>query len=221
MRFQVLGLVLSCHFRSLLSLSITSRRMFDLKPLIVNRLDAAFTQTPQRIENVCLVSNAFFQNESARELWSSKLFEKCRNIIVSCQTKEAGYVYCDDVGFEDFLQRCFRSSHNKSVFLLDEDLLSSLCDLGFIFKNLPKSLWPEGDHFDVWPSGVRPKKPCLIMGGAGARSSLHADPMTWTGWNYLVEGSKIWTFFAPFRQDGEEVSIDDVLMVIQIFCKIF
>lgn len=35
------------------------------------------------------------------------------------------------------------------------------------------------------------------MGGAGARSSLHADPMEWTGWNYLLEGSKLWTFLPP------------------------
>jgi len=60
---------------------------------------------------------------------------------------------------------------------------------------LPRNLFPDGDWFDLFPSAVRPKKPCLIMGGAGARSSLHCDPMEWTGWNYLVEGSKLWTLF--------------------------
>ena len=35
---------------------------------------------------------------------------------------------------------------------------------------LPRNLFPDGDWFDLFPSAVRPKKPCLIMGGAGARS---------------------------------------------------
>jgi hypothetical protein len=35
------------------------------------------------------------------------------------------------------------------------------------------------------------------VGGAGARSFLHADPYEWVGWNLLFEGCKVWTFFPP------------------------
>ena len=79
----------------------------------------------------------------------------------------------------------------------DEDVLCEGTELAKPLSTLPASLWPEGDLFDHFPKAIRPKKPCLVMGGEGARSSLHVDPYSWTGWNYLLEGSKIWTFFPP------------------------
>ncbi|CAN0445798.1 unnamed protein product, partial [Ascophyllum nodosum] len=53
------------------------------------------------------------------------------------------------------------------------------------------------DEFELFPSAVRPQKWCLIMGGLGARSFLHGDPMEWIGWNVLLEGRKHWTFLPP------------------------
>ncbi|CAM9733218.1 unnamed protein product [Discosporangium mesarthrocarpum] len=38
---------------------------------------------------------------------------------------------------------------------------------------------------------------CVIVGGLGARSFLHSDPMEWMGWNILIEGRKLWTFLPP------------------------
>ena len=124
----------------------------------------------------------------------------------------------------DFVELCFESGHDASYFLLDEDLLGDFdraeCELRSTRAlrgirilpqrpnkhrlELPSMLFPDGDWFNLFPSPVRPKQPCLIMGGAGARSSLHCDPMSWTGWNYLVEGSKLWTLFPPDDDDGDD-----------------
>lgn len=37
----------------------------------------------------------------------------------------------------------------------------------------------------------------VLLGGAGARTSLHADHANWTGWNALFAGKKLWRFFPP------------------------
>jgi hypothetical protein len=41
--------------------------------------------------------------------------------------------------------------------------------------------------FEAFPAEVRPKDACLIIGGRGARSTLHADPFDWMGTNYCLE----------------------------------
>lgn len=53
----------------------------------------------------------------------------------------------------------------------------------------------ETDMFPVlMPEGVCPET-CLVLGGAGACSSLHADPFDWTGWSLLLTGEKKWRFW--------------------------
>ena len=34
------------------------------------------------------------------------------------------------------------------------------------------------------------------------RSTLHADPFSWYGYNYLLEGRKLWTFMPPSVSDS-------------------
>jgi hypothetical protein len=45
---------------------------------------------------------------------------------------------------------------------------------------MPSRLF-EPDQFDLFPSSIAPRKLCVVMGGTGARSFLHADPYEWTG----------------------------------------
>lgn len=53
------------------------------------------------------------------------------------------------------------------------------------------------DEFELFPRSIRPQNLCAIVGGVGARSFLHSDPMEWMGWNVLLEGRKLWTFLPP------------------------
>eukprot|EP00931_Biecheleriopsis_adriatica_P027007 TRINITY_DN16323_c0_g1_i2.p1 TRINITY_DN16323_c0_g1~~TRINITY_DN16323_c0_g1_i2.p1 ORF type:complete len:239 (-),score=45.46 TRINITY_DN16323_c0_g1_i2:24-740(-) len=59
------------------------------------------------------------------------------------------------------------------------------------------------DLFHHFPDSLRPSPLCLIMGGSGARSDLHADPFAWTGWNVLLEGRKVWRFYPNTSQNAE------------------
>ena len=81
------------------------------------------------------------------------------------------------------------SCHHDSILLMDEDVLSSsdLLDHG------PSYL--RADWFQHFPKMLRPSPLCLIVGGTGARSELHADPLSWTGWNCLLRGTKLWRFY--------------------------
>ncbi|CAM9378559.1 unnamed protein product [Hapterophycus canaliculatus] len=90
------------------------------------------------------------------------------------------------------------STHEESWYLLEEHLLElpcarpGLCDL--LAK--PQDLL-GADEFELFPPSVRPQNLCAIVGGVGARSFLHSDPMEWMGWNVLLEGRKLWTFLPP------------------------
>lgn len=152
--------------------------------------------------------------ETCAERWTQQLFERFANHEVHFQIRSidetdplTSSVETHAASFGDFVNAAFNSSHRSSMYMLDEDLLMEAPDLADELK-LPERLWPF-DLFDLFPSPIRPKKPCLIIGGAAARSMLHADPFEWTGWNYLVEGAKLWTFFPPDHDetDGENDQI--------------
>lgn len=81
------------------------------------------------------------------------------------------------------------SCHHDSILLMDEDVLSS----SDLLHDGPSYL--REDWFQHFPKMLRPSPLCLIVGGTGARSDLHADPLSWTGWNCLLRGSKLWRFY--------------------------
>jgi hypothetical protein len=90
------------------------------------------------------------------------------------------------------------SHHGDAWYLLSEDLLDTADDARLRAPlRLPPALFGRHDFFDLFPPATRPKKSCVIMGGPGARSFLHADPYAWLGLNYLFEGRKLWTFVRP------------------------
>lgn len=106
------------------------------------------------------------------------------------------------------------STHDNAWYFLSENLLSedgdsaaaALASVPAALREpliLPPSLFGP-DIFSLFPPRVRPKNHCLIMGGTGARSFLHADPYEWTGVNYLFEGRKLWTFIPPPPQIAHE-----------------
>ena len=97
--------------------------------------------------------------------------------------------------FGEFLEALGENSdHSDSMYLMNEDILNSPQAAPLHFE-LDRELLGE-DWFAHFPPSIRPKT-ALIVGGAGARSFLHADPYEWVGWNILFEGCKVWTFFPP------------------------
>ena len=89
------------------------------------------------------------------------------------------------------------SQHHDSILVMDENLLAG----GGLLAEAPCYL--KEDWFQEFPEMLRPSQTCLILGGRGSRSDLHADPLSWTGWNSLLEGSKAWRFYgeASFQKN--------------------
>lgn len=90
------------------------------------------------------------------------------------------------------------SHHEDSILLMDENIL-----LGAegILDEAPSYL--QEDWFHHFPEMLRPSRLCLILGGTGSRSDLHADPLSWTGWNCLLQGSKAWRFYCHEHERSE------------------
>ncbi|CAJ1423816.1 unnamed protein product [Effrenium voratum] len=87
------------------------------------------------------------------------------------------------------------SRGEDSVLLMDETLLAPFAQR--ILEQAPAYL--QSDWFHLFPPSWQPSPLCLILGGVGARSDLHADPLAWTGWNCLLRGRKLWRFFPAGR----------------------
>ena len=54
-----------------------------------------------------------------------------------------------------------------------------------LLEEAPRYL--QEDWFEQFPSHLRPARICLVLGGLGARSELHLDPLSWTGWNCFLD----------------------------------
>ena len=108
------------------------------------------------------------------------------------------------------------STHYRAVYSLDEDMaysnarvLDSLGEVLLGFATTTDTTKFEGtttprrepmatsNAFRWLPPELRFSDRALMFGGAGARSSLHADMTNWTGWNALFAGTKLWRFFPP------------------------
>lgn len=130
----------------------------------------------------------------------------CSEMLELLSAEEIEYDYRQNSnssieGFEttlaDFVEALGdQSDHEESMYLMNEDILQVPEAEGLVQRlALPEPLFGQ-DLFEHFPRLIRPLT-ALIIGGAGARSFLHADPYEWVGWNYLLEGQKIWNFLPP------------------------
>ena len=68
--------------------------------------------------------------------------------------------------------------------------------------------------FDSFPDEAKISD-CVIISGFGAMSTLHRDPMEWTGTNLCLEGTKLWRFVPPPPPDNllESYRLDSIAWV--------
>jgi hypothetical protein len=122
--------------------------------------------------------------------WLAQLVASLGAARVTYQVQQpAGITELFRAPLRDFLaEMVAESSHDAARFLFDESVLRRRAapDALRAFASLPAPLF-EPDGFAAFPPALRPSVACLLAGGAGARSTLHADPYSWTGWNYLIE----------------------------------
>jgi len=93
------------------------------------------------------------------------------------------------------------STHADSRFIFQEGLLEqdNQLALNSLSKRLyaaQESLFTDEDWLQHFPSDIRPSS-CVVMAGEGATSTLHRDPLEWTGTSLCLEGTKVWRFMAP------------------------
>jgi len=142
-----------------------------------------------------LLCDVWGHGDAGREDWCQALVEQLADASVEFQMQQETHSELLCGSFEEFLDLCFESTHNRAFFLFDENLMEQRADLRSQLR-LPVEYFGE-DLFARFPPKVQPKDACLIVGGEGARSTLHSDPFDWVGTNYCLEGSKLWTFIAP------------------------
>eukprot|EP01041_Mallomonas_annulata_P011625 gene11625-24347_t len=155
-----------------------------------------------------VITNVF---DVDNELWTEQLLERFgeRDVQFDIRRSSDGFVETFEATLRDFIGSILDdSTHDESWYLMDEDMLQEDEFLNAKLK-LPERLFGI-DIFQYFPEDIRPRT-ALIIGGEGARSFLHADPYEWTGWNYLLEGRKLWTFFPP-NMSVASGSQDDALL---------
>jgi len=177
----------------------------------VPRLDARTLASQQALDDLimagpCLLTHAFDKDPGTRkmsdEAFSDSFFKDFQDVEVMVQIKKNArgsrpQFYTGTLA-EILDGMMEKSTHEEAWYLLSENLLDNALDCKMKEPLvLPSSLFGGFDYFDLFPPKVRPKKHCLILGGTGGRSFLHADPFEWTGLNYLMEGQKLWTFVPP------------------------
>mmetsp|Transcript_16259 Transcript_16259/g.49087 ORF Transcript_16259/g.49087 Transcript_16259/m.49087 type:complete len:415 (-) Transcript_16259:81-1325(-) len=83
--------------------------------------------------------------------------------------------------------------HGTSSLYMDENLLEEdlRCE---VLDRLP-GLLRENYFQEHFPPEMPVAPLCFIVGGPGSRSTLHADHLSWTAWNLLLSGRKLWRFY--------------------------
>eukprot|EP01038_Epipyxis_sp_PR26KG_P011706 gene11706-15671_t len=138
-----------------------------------------------------ILRNVF--NNINSENWTKNLINQLFNEVIyyDSQDNTLGNVDTYECPLQEYLSIIQNySDHSNSLYMMDENLLQKFNE-SETWK-LNKNLFEE-NLFDIFPKSIRPNA-ALIIGGEGSRSFLHIDPFEWTGWNYLLEGRKLWTF---------------------------
>ncbi len=158
--------------------------LHEMSPQEFRALESAGPEFPMVLRNV------WDHEEKDREAWCEELVTQLSGTDVEFQLQKPTGSFLLKGGFEDFLECVFDSHHNASYLLFDENVLADHAPSLMDALQLPVDYFGQ-DLFPLFPEPLRPKDSCLVAGGRGSRSKLHADPFEWVGWNYCFEGSKV------------------------------
>ncbi|XRB07925.1 JmjC domain-containing protein [Pycnococcus provasolii] len=154
-------------------------------------------------ETPLVIKDAFTHIGSS---WLSDLVASAENTHVEVLLRENNHTSSFVAPFMEALgEIAHASDHDSSVLIVEEDLLANAPAHVQDAARLPKEICAE-NKLDQLPPSLRPGT-CVLFGGAGSRSSLHADAFGWVGWNYLVEGEKTWTFIPHDAFPADEVCV--------------
>ena len=142
-----------------------------------------------------VLTDVWGHGNEGREEWCDAVAAQLADKDVEFQLQQRSHSELLEGTFEEFLECVFESTYDSAFFLFDENLMTAHADLRSKVA-LPESYFGY-NYFETFPEDLRPKDSCLVVGGEGARSTLHADPFDWMGTNYCLEGSKLWVFIAP------------------------
>lgn len=103
---------------------------------------------------------------------------------VSYQRLRCGARIKEHARFHEMGKLLANSGHEDSILMMDENILDGNM-AHKLLEEAPRYL--QEDWFEEFPEHLRPSKICLVLGGLGARSELHLDPLSWTGWNCFLD----------------------------------
>jgi len=108
-----------------------------------------------------------------------------------------------DCNLDQAIEIIMRKSNSQTAFTaFSEGLLEqndgALQDVQQCATRAKEELFGDNDQdwFDFFPYSAQPTD-AVIVAGAGATSTLHRDPMEWTGTSLCLEGTKVWRFLEP------------------------
>ncbi|KAG8471180.1 hypothetical protein KFE25_009601 [Diacronema lutheri] len=134
---------------------------------------------------------------SALETWADRLVEHAAAARVEVQVRRGRSTELREVTLSGACELAYASHHSEWSLLFDERLVSARAPQLERELALRPGLF-EPDWFEAhFPPELRPSRTCVIVGGEGARSTLHADPFEWVGTNVCLEGRKLWRFLPP------------------------
>ena len=187
----------------------------DFDPDIHYRHDSThqFSETPVLVESV-------LDPAECNQMCDTLMAASTSTLVTVQQTyknhvsDETNNMELHDCTLEQGIHAIMDSSHADSRFIFEEGLLErdreNQVALDLLSKRLydaQEALFTDEDWLQHFPPTIRPSS-CVVIAGEGSTSTLHRDPLEWTGTSICLEGEKVWRFLAP---SPHVQAVDDTL----------
>jgi len=186
-----------------LAVKTTTRRQVeriaknDFQPNIhyLHSLGKEFLETP------VLITGVLDPSECEQMCYSLMAVSDMLDVNVQRKRKgrEAGSTELYHCMLEQGISAVMDSTHDDSRLIFEEGLLERDASLQVLSRRLiaaQEALFTDEDWLQHFPPQLKPSS-CVVIAGEGATSTLHRDPLEWTGTSVCLEGSKVWRFLPP------------------------